>query len=870
MQFRFNPRQFGLFGKGKGGAKGQGDLYDDKNPVTRGEIDRIKNSETTPYRHKTARAEPVPKERLDSGISELIHNKAVTPYRHKINKDPLPQAEKEADIPYGLANYDGFAPAGRGGGGNIFVRGQSFKDTFIKMIRGRNVTPYQHKPDGAAAVPESPHESHVSGIEGRIAAQAVREAAVNADIRENAANLAAEVDEAAPKQYIDEPKGGLFGKIGDMFRGGHKDAAAKTAGIDNALGTDADGKILFKDDIIARIKTELERRRAERLPLELQWQLNSNFYDGNQYCDINPACREIAQYPRCYEWEQHEIFNRIAPLIETRAANLKKINYAMAVKPATNETDDYQKARVSTAILRHTQQRGGFNMKKDALILWNELCGSCFWLTWWDSSKGEVYAREETLFEDEHGETARREREIREGDVDYGLLTPYEVYPESIFRQTVADQRSIIVEQVKTVDEIENLYGIRVEGTEVDSFTLTPVPAAGGLGYEATVVSMGKAKITGCQKVVTYFERSSRAYPRGRMAILVGDTDLVYYGVLPYDGIPIVRTVCKERAGQFFGKSVIEELIPLQRAYNNACNDIAEWIKRLKSPQHKVLQGSVDMDEYEEHANEPGAILVFRDPSFPPVTEQNVHFSGEVFTQKYDLERQMEYVAAVSQLMVYGQTPAGVTSGVAIENLRDIDNTRLALTGDYIRAAALELSKLWLSLYKRFANTYRVIQYTGKNDIGSALVWSKRDITSYDVEFSTENELMFSGDAQWQRALQLLTAGIQDQNLYNEVVGQIRTYIKSGTHNSELTVAELQEQAAAREFVFLREGVLPKVKEIDDHGIHAGQHLKDLLQLEFQLMERESPAAYQYALSHYREHLAKLAEKARAAGMPAG
>jgi hypothetical protein len=877
MQFRFNPRQLGLFRKGKGGQGargGQGDLYDDKDPVTRGEIDHIKNSKTTPYKHKNTVAGAVPVERIDSGVSELINNKAVTPYRHKINGDPPPQEEKETVIPYGLVSYDEFTPYNRGKGGGVSAPEQSFKDTFVKMVRGMNVTPYQHKPDDSAGVPDGAHESHTSDITGRIVSQAVSEAAVNAEIKENAAGLAAEVDEAVPKQYIDEPRGGLFGRLKAAFgfEGNRETGLGRTEiselPANNSLGTDADGKVLFKDDIISMLTSELQRRRAERLPLELQWQLNSNFYDGNQYCDINPACNEIMQYPRCYEWEQREIFNRIAPLIETRVANLKKINYSMTVEPATNETDDYQKAQVSTAILRHTQGRGGFNMKKDSLILWNELCGSCFWLTWWDSTKGEVYSRQDVVFEDAQGQSAAREREVCEGDVDYGLLTPYEVYPESIFKQTVADQRSIIVEQVKTIDEIENLYGIRVEPTEVESFTLTPVPAAGGLGYEATVMSMGKAKLTGCQKVVTYFERSSGAYPRGRMAILVGDKDLVYYGAMPYDEIPLVRTVCKERAGQFFGKSVIEELIPLQRAYNNACNDIAGWVKMLKSPEWWVLQGSVDVDEFEQHVGEPGAIHIYRTPGDKPRSEQSVQFTGEVFTQKYDLERQMEYVAAVSQLMVYGETPSGVTSGKAIESLRDIDNTRLALTGDYIRSAVLEMAKIWLTLYKRYASTYRVIRYTGKNGIGSAVVWSNQDITSYDVEFSTENELMFSGDAQWQRAIQLLTAGVQDKSLYDEVVEQIRTYIKAGVHNSELTINELQEQAAVREFVFLREGVLPTVKEIDDNVIHAKCHLKDLLQLEFQLMEQDSPETYNYALSHYNEHIARLRQAAQANGPP--
>lgn len=775
MEFRFLPRQMGLFGKRlRGGSRGKAVQYEPKNLVTSEEVNSMKHSKVTPYLHKNSELE---------------------------------------------------------------------------------------------AAPEQIHESHRNGIQEQVSIHTAHEAERNREIYGSLTNAAVEVEGKTPAQYMHEPKQGLMGKIQNIFDRKNAPSIGKEQmdGV-RALGTDADGKILFKDDIIGMIQEELQRRRTERLPLELQWQLNGNFYDGNQYCDINPACNEIMQYPRCYDWEQHEVYNRIAPLIETRVANLKKINYAMIVKPATNEMDDYQKAKVSTAILRHTQQISGFNTKKDALILWNELCGSCFWLSWWDSTKGNVYATVNDLYEDENGQIAKRERHIYEGDVDYGLLTPYEVYPESIFKQTVADQRSIIVEQVKTVDEIENLYGIRVEGTEVESFTLVPTPAAGGLGYEATVLSMGKANIKNCQRVVTYFERKSKAYPRGRMAILIGDTELVYYGVMPYDEIPIIRTVCKEKAGQFFGKSVIEELIPLQRAYNTACNDIAEYLKRLKSPQHKVLEGSVDMDQYEEHANEPGSILVYRNPDAPPITDQSVHFSGEVFTQKYDLERQMEYVAAVSQLMVYGETPNGVTSGTAIDSLRDIDNTRLALTGDYIRNAVLELAKLWLSMYKRFASTYRVIQYTGTNEIGNALVWSKEDITSYDIEFSTENELMFSEQGQWQRVMQVLSSGIADQNLYEEVVEKIRDFIKSGTYNSELSANELQAQAAVRENALLTENILPQIREYDDHQIHAEEHLRYILQMEFELLKKDKPALAQVMISHYMEHVSILQQNMQAQG----
>lgn len=123
------------------------------------------------------------------------------------------------------------------------------------------------------------------------------------------------------------------------------------------------------------------------------------------------------------------------------------------------------------------------------------------------------------------------------------------------------------------------------------------------------------------------------------------------------------------------------------------------------------------------------------------------------------MKSDMEYVAGTSQLMVNGATPAGVTSGTAIANLQDIDNTRLSLTGDHIRNAIKNLAILWLEVYKRFATTKRIVNYVGTNAIGNALVFCGEDITSFDVEYITENELLMSEDVQKQRFLMLITWG---------------------------------------------------------------------------------------------------------------
>ena len=658
------------------------------------------------------------------------------------------------------------------------------------------------------------------------------------------------------------PLSGVMASIGSLFgkKGGNPDGESTEKVID--IGED--GRTLYKEDIIQKVLEDLELRRTERSALERQWTLNANFLVGNQYCDINPYRGNVEQLEPVYDWLEREAFNQIAPLIETRIANLKKINYMMKVKPATNELDDYQKAEVSTSILQYTQKISDFETKKNTMIYWNELCGNCFWLSWWDKDKGELFATKTVIDEDENGNTRKREVGYYQGDIDYGLITPYEVFPESVFKQTVEAQRSIILEQVKTVDDIYDLYGIKVEGTCVDTFELTPAVSGGGFGYENTVITLGHRKIDNAQKVITYFERPSKHRPHGLMIIIIGDSELVYYGELPYGKIPLIQVVCREVAGQFFGKSTIEDLIPRQRAYNGCLNRIHEFIKRIALGNMLTQEGSIDIEEYEENGLAPGAFLVYREGANPPTPVPNGNLPGEIMQERHNLRADMEYVAGVSQLMVTGNTPSGVTSGTAISNLMEIDNTRLSLTGDHIRNSIRKLAQMWLEIYKRYATTRRIVNYVGTNNIAKALVWSAEDINSYDVDYITENELLMSEDMQKQRFFEAYNLGLfTDSNgrIPERVKQRALEFMKIGNYSEILNINLLQMQAAQRENVFFENGVLPEVSDFDEHEIHIEEHLRYVLQMDFQILKLKKPEYAAALENHIREHKEIIAMK---------
>ncbi len=657
------------------------------------------------------------------------------------------------------------------------------------------------------------------------------------------------------------PVRGFMANIGKMFGFNNKDNKDIYDGI---IDTDNDGVQLFKEDVIRKVVDELEKRKNERSIVEQQWTLNANFLVGNQYCEINPYRGDIEQLEPVYDWLEREAFNQIAPLIETRIANLKKINFMMKVKPATNELDDYSKAETSTSVLQHTQKVTDFESKKNTAITWNELCGNCFFLSWWDKDKGEKYASEQILEVDDDGIERYKEVAYYQGDLEYGLITPYEIYPESIFKQTVEAQRSIILEQVKSVDDIYDLYGIKVEGSSVETFELTPVGSGGGFGYENTTVTIGHRTIDNAEKVITYFEKPSKHKPNGQMIIIVGDDNLVYYGDLPYSSIPIVQTVCIEVAGQFFGKSTIERLIPLQRAYNGCVNRIHEYIKRIAIGSYIVEEGSIDIEEYESEGQAPGKLVIYKQGSNAPTPTQIGVLPSEIMQERYNLKQDMEYAAGVSQLMVYGQAPSGVTSGKALDNLMEIDNTRLSLTGDHIRNSVRKLAILWLEIYKKYATTHRIVNYVGNNNIGKVITWSNEDINSYDVDYITENELLMSEDTQKQRFFDMYNMGMfTDENGQIPIRVKLRAleYSKVGNYSDIMNINLLQMQSAQRENVFFENGVIPEVSDFDEHEIHIEEHLRYILQMDFQILKNKKPEYAQALENHLRQHKEIVAQE---------
>lgn len=644
----------------------------------------------------------------------------------------------------------------------------------------------------------------------------------------------------------------------DFFRGSRQSAREPPSFF---VARNEAGEPMFSDDIVAHIKSELERRRGDRAAYELQWQLNSDFVAGNQNVDIDFAGRRLIQDDfHTDRVKERRIYNRIAPLMDTRLANLMSVSYDMVVKPRTSEADDAAKAKIGTKILEYCQANVGFTDQMNQLLQWSEICGTAFTVSYWDKNAGDVIA--EMALGDEGVESAPVP--VHLGDLAFGLLSPYEVFPESLTVQNIADQHDIITEQVFDADEVRSVWGVTEDGENTEAYTITAQPnGSSGHGQQNSTFGVSRVSRENCLRVITYYEKPSLLHERGRMMVVVGNR-LVFSGELPAGVMPIVAYKSREVPGWFFGKSPIEALIPLQRSYNEIQNKIMDYVHCIVNAPMMAPEGSLDLDEIQAlNGIQAGDIIQYSPGRGEPHYLEAAPFPPLLTAQRDQIAQDMEYTAGVSQLMVYGSA-ASSASGTALNTRREIDMTRMSLTADNIRDGVIQTAKIWLRLNKEYSVGYRTVLVAGDDDMAGIVTWCADDINSYDVEFSAENELRHSRDQQREDFVNALQMGLfTDDNgvISKDIKRKAWDLFKAGSMEDVLDLEDQQRKNARYEIAQFRNGVIPEEDKYADDAIHLEEHLRFALSNEYRVLRKRMPNWAEIFDAHVEQHRTKIAQK---------
>ena len=214
----------------------------------------------------------------------------------------------------------------------------------------------------------------------------------------------------------------------------------------------------FYEEIVAEVEKDFETRRSDRLHLERQWELNMNFLSGNQYCDLNSR-GDIIGVSGEYFWQKRDVFNHIAPIIESRIAKLSKVLPILNVRPKTDDDADARAASLSQKLLAAAFEEENIFGAVRKVTVWSETCGTGFYKVVWNNQGGAIIG-------------TSGEKPVFEGDVKVIPVSPFEIFPDNLFTENLEDCESIIHARALPVSVIKEKYGVEIPGKKIGVFGL--------------------------------------------------------------------------------------------------------------------------------------------------------------------------------------------------------------------------------------------------------------------------------------------------------------------------------------------------------------------------------------------------------------
>ncbi len=601
----------------------------------------------------------------------------------------------------------------------------------------------------------------------------------------------------------------------------------------------------FIEDLIAKTKEDFEQRRRDRLHLERQWELNMNFLNGNQYCGINSRGELYEKDAGEFFWQQRGVFNHIAPIMETRMSRLMKVSPEVCVRPKTNDDTDVSGAEVAEKAIAGFFDEIGFKDIVRKTSLWSEVCGTGFYKITWDNDGG----RELGVLDG---------KKIKEGDVKITSVSPFEIFPDNLNKEDIDDCFSIIHARALTVSKIKELYGVLLDGEEVDLVTLSTDNASNS--------KASKNVLKDAAIVIEKYEKPSFDFPNGRLITVAGNK-LLYYGELPYINgkdksrtFPFVKQESIECGGSFFGVSVVERLIPIQRAYNAVKNRKHEFINRLSTGVMMVEDGSVDVDDLENEGLPPGKVIVYRQGSKEPQMMDGFTIPSELNDEESKLITEFNIISGVSDVSSSSRSNK-LQSGTALEILVEQDSERIVPSAERIRDSYLLVARHVIRLYAQFFAGVKMIKYKDDSDKTHVYYLDAKAVNSDETYLKGANELTESVAKKREMVINLYEKGLfndEDGNLRAEVKEKILNVLGFQEFDYQKGLPKLQAEKADRENPLIRKSTI-EIEEIDDDVIHVEEHTKYVFSEYDELTKQEKENIFEHIKMH-KERIKKKKE----------
>jgi len=496
-------------------------------------------------------------------------------------------------------------------------------------------------------------------------------------------------------------------------------------------------------ELVTWVHEQYKMCKEARQSVERQWHLNMHFMYGKHYVEMLSAANAVGVAgklitPKAPPWRTRLVVNLTRSVIRTEISKLTAQKPNASVVPASSEDADLAAAQAGEQIWESLYATKKYHREFRRAAYWLAVTGNGFLKCWWDK-------------------TAIDKLSKQPGDICVAPVTPFHIFIPDLREEEIEKQPYILNVYTRPVDVVKQQYGDQIGDLNASVVSETEIIEDANLNLA-----------TGNQKPdsVLIYEMwlkpgAHKLLPQGgliqcvdKYIVTLIDTGIPYeHGEYPFIHFTHIPT------GTFYGASVIEDIMGLNREYNRTRSQLIEAKNRTAKPQLLAAAGSVDANKI---TTEPGQVIFYR-PGLPPPQPLPMQSPPQYVLEELDRIRQdMEDITAQHQV-TKGSAPPGVTAATAISYLQERDDSVLSPTYASIEEGYEKLAKQVLSHVVQYWDVDRTIKITGEDGSFDTLVLRGADIaTGTDIRMEGGSALPVSKAARQAFLMDMMKMGFID------------------------------------------------------------------------------------------------------------
>lgn len=491
------------------------------------------------------------------------------------------------------------------------------------------------------------------------------------------------------------------------------------------------------------VKEKYKTCQSLRAEEQQQWNLNLAMYNGQQWVNVlgknSPDAGRLGLPLAVERNREKQTINRIKPIVRTEHAKFISQRPSAQVLPASDDDEDIKAAESGQQIWRSTYDRRDLAEELSDATWWMCITGNGFLKTTWNPS-----------IEDKEGQA--------QGDIEYGSVSPYELFFPDLKLRKLQAQPYVIHAYAKPVEWLQLNYA-DVLGDEIVKPTCNEEHSIRAASFAAKTRNEDEKPTATMLYELWVKPNQCALLPNGGMVVMIdnlivdySDNGLPYsHGDYPFTHFGHIKS------DGFYYKSIIEDLIDLQRDYNKLRSQIAETRKKMGKAQILAQKGSIVASKI---TNEIGLVVEYKPGTQPPSPMPLQNIPQYILNEVDLILRDFEDVSGQHEISK-GQTPAGVTAATAIAYLQESDDSFLLPSFKGFERAVGQIAKQTLQLIVQYWDLPRLVKVGGKDEVFSTKLLSGADIrNATDIRIDEGSSIPESTAAQRALIMDLMTNGI--------------------------------------------------------------------------------------------------------------